>query len=58
MCRGSHGPPSEGVEVDWKSASAVRLGLLKCGAGEMNRTPDLLITNDKEAVFYDVDRRR
>ena len=28
------------------------------GAGEMNRTPDLLITNDSEVVFALVDLHR
>jgi hypothetical protein len=29
-----------------KAREANRAGFVKCGAGEMNRTPDLLITNE------------
>ena len=37
-----------------KALNLANQGLL-FGAGEMNRTPDLLITNDEIALFFPVD---
>ena len=37
-----------------KALTLANQGLL-FGAGEMNRTPDLLITNDEIALFFPVD---